>query len=223
MKIDFHVHSKFSRDSLSEPARLVKMAVRRGLDGFAITDHETFGAATTARKAASRLAPDLLVIAGQEICSEYGDILCLFLEREVESRSFDDLVEEVHGQGGIVALPHMFDSMRKSSLQVGRLSARQVHVLDAVEAFNARTWDDRNNLRAAEFAASHGKPVIAGSDAHFGFELGTAFTIVGGPTEKDVKRNILAGKTFIQGKPSRFRPFFAHMLTFAAKRAKKFL
>ena len=42
MKIDFHVHSKYSPDCFMEPVRILKAAKSKGLGAVAISDHNTF-------------------------------------------------------------------------------------------------------------------------------------------------------------------------------------
>ena len=41
MKVDFHIHTKYSYDSLMEPDKIIRNAVKRGLDGIVICDHNT--------------------------------------------------------------------------------------------------------------------------------------------------------------------------------------
>jgi predicted metal-dependent phosphoesterase TrpH len=41
MKIDLHCHSYYSNDGISSPEKLIKTALKRGLDGIALTDHNT--------------------------------------------------------------------------------------------------------------------------------------------------------------------------------------
>ena len=41
MKSDFHIHTKYSYDSILEPRVLVKHALRKGTSILAITDHNT--------------------------------------------------------------------------------------------------------------------------------------------------------------------------------------
>jgi len=41
MKIDLHIHSKYSSDGVLELLEIVRIAKGRGLDGVAITDHNT--------------------------------------------------------------------------------------------------------------------------------------------------------------------------------------
>ena len=56
----------------------------------------------------------------------------------------------------------------------GRLLAELAELIDIVEVFNARLHRMELNQRAAEWAAAHGKPGGAGSDAHTLAEIGRA-------------------------------------------------
>ncbi|MDO5023054.1 MAG: PHP domain-containing protein [Eubacteriales bacterium] len=68
MKIDFHVHTNAS-DGLFSPAETVLRAKARGLDGLAITDHDTVSGLFEAERSAKQL--DMVFIPGLELsCSE---------------------------------------------------------------------------------------------------------------------------------------------------------
>lgn len=41
MKYDLHTHSKYSSDGWIDPEMLVKTAIKKGLSGIAVTDHNT--------------------------------------------------------------------------------------------------------------------------------------------------------------------------------------
>ena len=43
LKLDLHVHTKYSDDGFEEISTLVARAKKLGLDGFAITDHHLPG------------------------------------------------------------------------------------------------------------------------------------------------------------------------------------
>ena len=74
MKLDLHIHSKYSYDSFSEPSKIVKMAKRKGLDVISITDHDNMNAY---KKFQDKL--DITVVRGMEIKTDMGDITGLFL------------------------------------------------------------------------------------------------------------------------------------------------
>ena len=101
---DFHIHSKFSYDSLLSPKRIVRVAKKRGLDGIAITDHDTIKGALEA----SKFNDSIYVIIGSEIRTEKGDVIGLFLNEEITSKYFDEVVDEIKSQGGLVVLPHPY-------------------------------------------------------------------------------------------------------------------
>ncbi len=221
MRIDFHVHTEFSPDSLSEPERLVAAAVRKKLDAIAITDHGSFEGAEAVKKAAEKTAPGFLVIGGEEVLADKGELLCLFLKRKVKAKKFEEVCREVHKQGGIIAVPHPFDRFRHNHLDLEKLSKKELGMIDAIEAYNSRAPAWRDNEKALRFASEHGIPVIAGSDAHFAFELGSSCTFVHAKNVEEIKRGILKGESAVVGKKSRVRGFFVHPLTIMAFRAKK--
>jgi predicted metal-dependent phosphoesterase TrpH len=50
MKYDLHTHSKYSADGFLEPEKIVETAMRKGLSGIAITDHNTINGALKAKR-----------------------------------------------------------------------------------------------------------------------------------------------------------------------------
>lgn len=179
--VDLHSHSAASFDSLSDPRKMVKKAERLGLTHLAITDHERVDAAQRARDFAGER---LQVIVGEEIRSVDGDIIGLFLEHAVApGMSAADTAAAIHEQGGLVGLPHPFDGLRSSGGSAAGAAERRLEqlaaIVDYVETHNARAYRDANPLAAA-FAAGHGLPGIASSDAHSIMELGIASTALPG-------------------------------------------
>jgi predicted metal-dependent phosphoesterase TrpH len=41
LKYDLHSHSRYSKDGIMDVRDLLKIAKKRGLDGIAVTDHDT--------------------------------------------------------------------------------------------------------------------------------------------------------------------------------------
>ena len=161
MIIDFHIHSRFSADSLSRPRNILRTAKRKGLGGVAITDHDTIAGAREVLRLNDD--PEFMVIVGCEVHTEAGDIIGLFLEHELHARNSLELIEEIHAQGGLTVLPHPY--------KWHKLHDRLLEQIDIIEIFNGRT-DVRANQRAYELAQRLGKPMIVGSDAHFLCEIG---------------------------------------------------
>lgn len=182
------------------PKVLVRRAEAFGLDGVAITDHNTMSGVEPARRAAS---DDLLVISGSEIDTRDGQVIGLFLSEPIEpGGSPRAVIEQVHAQDGVALVPHPFDPLRDGLSTVDD----HVSVIDAIETRNARCVRDRYNERARTFAAEHDLPETGGSDAHFARELGTARTEVELEQEmgdtSDVKEALLAGRVRPAGETS---------------------
>lgn len=196
MKLDLHIHSKYSYDSLLRPDTIIKVAKNKGLDGVAVTDHNTIRGGVEASKV--NKDDDFIVIVGSEIKTEYGDVIGLFLTDEIRSWAFADVVDEIRGQGGLTVLAHPF---RKGIVFPRDLLG---HV-DLIEGFNARSTKNLNQ-KAIKLARDCKIPVTAGSDAHIGFEIGVgrAVTRTLTMTLDDVRCALKNGETRIEGKESSY-------------------
>jgi predicted metal-dependent phosphoesterase TrpH len=193
MKIDLHIHSRYSSDGSLYPEDIIKVARKKGLDGVAVTDHDTVQGGLEAKKYETK---DFIVIAGAEIKTERGEIIGLFLSKEIRSRRFEDVIIEIKAQGGLVVVPHPFDGMRRSAF---RISDKEANYVDAIEGYNGRSIFQSYNRRAVAFAEKHNLPVVAGSDAHHANEIGLAGIIT---DSKDIKDVIRRGDISIFGKTS---------------------
>jgi len=192
MRYDLHIHSKYSYDGILEPKDIVKIAIKRGLDGIATTDHNTMKGGI---KAKGYEMDDFKVIVGSEIMTEKGEITDLFLKEEINSRNFYEVVEKIKEQNGIVVIPHPFDKLRKSAFI---LTKKDVKFIDCIEGFNSRCIFQRYNKEAINFAVEHGLKIVAGSDAHFRNEIGNA----GIETDEEDVRKAILGEAKIFGKKS---------------------
>jgi predicted metal-dependent phosphoesterase TrpH len=170
LKVDLHVHSYRSKDSLARPEELVHWMARRGLGAMAITDHDAIEGAWEA----AALAPGAIII-GEEIHTSRGEIIGLFLQDYVPPRlSPRETIERIHQQGGLVYIPHPTDRVRGSTLAPDALLAVLPQV-DLIEGYNARAMCGWVNRRAMVLARRHGLPVGAGSDAHRAADVGLAY------------------------------------------------
>ena len=170
-RVELHCHTHASGDSLADPRRLLAVAVEKGIDRLAITDHNT----TAGALEAAALDPERVII-GEEILTTEGELLAFFLREGVPpGLSPLETIARLRAQGAAIAVSHPFDYLRKGAWREASLE-RILPLVDALEVFNARTWDARPNRRAAEWARRAGLPGTAGSDAHAPFEVGTAWT-----------------------------------------------
>jgi len=183
MKYDLHIHSKYSSDGFLEPEKIVKIATKRGLNGIAITDHNTIKGGL---KAKNYETEDFTVIVGSEISTERGEIIGLFLEDEIKSKDVQEVVSEIKDQNGIIIIPHPFDELRRFAFHP---TEEDVEFIDCIEGFNTRCVFQKYNKKAVEFAIKHCLATTAGSDAHFADEIGTAGIIT--TTEREEIREAL--------------------------------
>jgi len=180
MRLDLHIHSRYSFDCLSHPTDILMTARRKELTGIAVTDHNTIKGALEA----SRLNEDdeLTIIIGAEYTTDSGDIIGLFLNEEMPATKNPlEMIDRIRAQGGLVVLPHPFKGHRLDDELLGRV--------DAIEGFNARVSDE-SNAKARELAKRHGKPLVAGSDAHTCREIGNAVMIFEAPS---IRTGVLSG------------------------------
>jgi predicted metal-dependent phosphoesterase TrpH len=178
IRVDMHCHTRLSKDSLNDPHKLVETAAARGLGALCVTDHNALAAAL----AISRL-PDLpiKVIPSEEVKSSEGEIIGYFLTELVpKGLTPEETARRIKGQGGLVAIPHPFDSLRTGSRIKTPALERLVEagLVDILEVLNARSIDAEDNRNALEYAKAHGLAMSAGSDAHSLMEVGRAYVEV---------------------------------------------
>ena len=186
MVLDLHIHSKYSFDSFLSANKIIKVAKKKGLNGIAITDHNTIKGALEASKI--NKDKNFVVIIGSEIATDKGDIIGLFLEKEIETTNFDYAVSEIHRQGGITVLPHPYKGHKLDEINM--------ESIDIVEVANSRISGILNE-KARRLAQKNKIPGIAGSDAHFCAEIGNNTTII---NSNDIRKEILAGSTSFKEK-----------------------
>lgn len=171
--IDLQTHTSHSTScGWMSPSDLVRTAEEKGLDGVAVTDHNVMTGVEEARKSASQ---DFLIIPGEEIDTDEGQVIGLFLDEPIDpNQPPETVLDEIHRQDGIAMVPHPFDVFREN---LGSLEPH-LDTIDCIETVNSRCVLRRFNRRASTFAEEHGLPATGGSDAHFASEVGRAFTSV---------------------------------------------
>lgn len=170
LKADLHIHSSYSMDCLTTPEEIVASCTRKGINCVAITDHGTIAGALKLKE----IAP-FPVIVGEEILTPWGEIMGLFLTQEIPSGILlVEAVKQIKEQGGLVCLPHPFDTFRLSAIKDGFLGD-VLPYLDIIEVFNSRSLLLGNSRRAKLIAQRYHLPASAGSDAHTSYEIGRAY------------------------------------------------
>jgi len=190
IKVDLHVHTCYSKDCLVSLEDVIAAAQRQGLGALAVLDHNAIEGAL----ALQALAP-FAVIVGEEIYTTEGEIAGLFLRELIPPRLTPmQTVARIHEQGGLVYIPHPFESIRQARLNERALMEVLDHV-DAIEVLNARVMRPQDNARAVRFAQAHDLPAGAGSDAHTAAEIGQAYVEMPPFTDPDsFLRSLSKGK-----------------------------
>jgi predicted metal-dependent phosphoesterase TrpH len=195
MRYDLHSHTHYSPCSNLMPETVLKMAKKRGLNGIAITDHNTIKGALKVKQL--NKDKDFEVIIGDEVRTNYGDVLVYYLNKEIKSREFFSVVEEARKQNALVAIAHPFRISLNPTLKFRYPIEKLKSKIDAIECFNSRMLPG-NNERAQRLAKKLDIAGIGGSDSHFKFEVGRSYTIFEGDLRKAIlkKTTKYSGTTF---------------------------
>lgn len=176
---DFHIHTRFSRDSILSEEKFIRIALERGLTHVAVTNHNNVEGAVAVRDRAAEMgvADQLTVILGEEVSTADGEVVGVYLQRTIpRGLSADETADAIHEQGGLVSVPHPFDPFRPSHIRREPLERlAEAGKIDMIEVFNSRVTFQRHNLEAAELAARYRIPGIACSDSHSSFEIAMSF------------------------------------------------
>ena len=167
---DLHMHTDHSHDCSVPVADLLDYAEAQGLGAIAITDHNVFSGAQEAVELAR--GSRLTVIPGEEIKTEKGEVIGLFLEEKIErGLPMGETIAAIREQGGVVYLPHPFD--RLHTIPDAPTLHRHLPEIDVFEVYNARLLFEGFNEEALRFARKYNLTMGAGSDAHVLQGVGT--------------------------------------------------
>lgn len=193
MRIDLHTHSVASPDGSLTEAGYRKMLDTGRLDTIAVTDHNTI---SFARELHQKLGDRIII--GEEITTSDGEIIGLYLKQAVSAgMSAVQTVAAIKKQGGLVYVPHPFETVRKGiSVEVLDSIAKEV---DIVEIHNGRAVFQNKSKLATAWAAKHHVPGAASSDAHGWHGWGKTYSIVPSAPNKTTIAKLLAQATYKVG------------------------
>lgn len=203
---DLHIHSRHSSDSETPVSMIFESARRRGLSGIAVTDHDMFSGAEEALMLAP---PDLLIVPGIELSTEYGHMLCYFLREDPKKAglkkgkngffSFQEVCAFAKSQDALLFAAHPYRS---------RLFTEDIlPQLCGIEAFNGGNTARKEwaNEQAMALAERKELPFSAGSDAHVAQQVGTGARIFDLPelaSLKDLRQKLCMPGGAVYGKYS---------------------
>ncbi len=158
---------------------MVNIALKKGLNGFAITDHETLKAYKIVKKKAA--LKNLIVIPGMEIETHIGEVIGLFIEDaiDIKDNNFFNIVEKIRDQNGLVIIPHPFDFLRPNHLKLNLISDNIIKkYIDGMEIINSRIIFKKSVNKAKKFSQKYELFETGGSDAHTIKEIGNGYTFI---------------------------------------------
>jgi predicted metal-dependent phosphoesterase TrpH len=207
-KIDCHVHGRHSPDATGTLRQALKAAQARGLNGFAVTDHNTIKGH---KEIKDLQAPGVLIIPGIELSTIEGHCLGLGVREEVpKGLPLMEAIRAIEAAGGVAVPSHP----RRRVHGIGTKAARSTaELLKALEVYNAHDGD-RISHRAEMLAINLGKGGTGGSDAHTPEDVGYAYTTFPGTVETvDEAVDLIAkGRTWGEGIPFGLRHHLAKNL-----------
>ena len=214
-KFDLHIHSTCSKhpffgvDGMCPPKEIIKMAVKKGLNGVAVTDHDTIRGSLLLAKIAKefKFKKPFLVLPGTELRSKQGDILALGLTKEIKRTkklTAVEVVEKIQDLGGIAIKAHLYKTnffgskFDNCSNWIKRMNGTK---LNGIETYNGGSSELANNF-ADCFATKYNFSKTGGSDAHILSHIGDGLTLIDTElTIDDVLEAIRKKKTKVTGVP----------------------
>jgi len=191
MEMDLHIHTnRYSGCSNLKPSGLLKKAREVGLDGIVLTEHGIRWSDESLAELAERSGvPDLLVLAGQEVAcyTKRGDFQGEFLlfgyPRSLgSSRSLEEILEMVHGEGGVVVAAHPFKKFVSANGGGFYGAGHRVYDydLDGLEVAHP-SYDRESTALAEEAMRKRNLAGIGCSDAHDLRSVGLCRTVFPDP------------------------------------------
>ncbi|MGA8275730.1 MAG: CehA/McbA family metallohydrolase [Thermoplasmata archaeon] len=170
LRLDLHVHSRYSPDSRLTLEELVGRLPYTGMRGFALTDHNTVRGNAELVELRKR-HPTYVFLPGIEVSTHEGHLLAYGVsEAPPPHRPVAETIEWVRGHGGEAVLAHPF----RWAHGVGRQVAETAPV-SAIEGRNGHN-SEVTNAKAELVGARRGLGLTGGSDVHALSELGRAYT-----------------------------------------------
>jgi predicted metal-dependent phosphoesterase TrpH len=195
LRLDFHVHTVRSKDAHTEIEDLPRIIKAKGLDGVAITEHDSFDPPSF---------DDVLIVPGLEITSRDGHVIGLGLHDIISARlPADETIRRIHDQGGVAVIPHPYDPVCEC-VKLAQLNARP----DAVETANADALSFHiSNWLARRDAKKFKLPEVGGSDSHIPQSIGDAYTVVDAASRsvEDILDAVRNGRVHAEGHATSIR------------------
>ncbi len=193
MKIDTHIHSQYSKDSITPLKDIIKYSQNIGLNAIAITDHDEIEGTWQIRKLEHE---GLLLIPGEEVSSTKGHIVALGITDYIKPlQTPAETIDQIHDNAGIAISAHPYCYYRSGLGDI----VRKLDV-DAMETKNSRFILGVSNYLAKQVSQKNNIPEIGASDAHFTKGIGRCYTeIPESDSVDEILKHIKKGNTKAYG------------------------
>lgn len=196
LKVDLHTHSTASPDGGITVEEYIQLIGKEELDYIAVTDHDS----TKNARVLHETLGDKIII-GQEVTCQEGEIIGLFLTETIKpNQRAETTAKQIKKQGGLVYIPHPFETVRKGLPQ--QLLDSIVDLIDIVEVYNGRALVQNKGPQASVWARVNNKVTAASSDAHGLKGVGTAYSVINKPpTAQNLISQLYLGHLNMQRPP----------------------
>ena len=191
-RADLHMHTNLG-DGWASPAKVIEVAIARGLNLVAVTDHDHIEGAKRVADLLAQGDYPLRLITGVEVSTRQGHLLGLFVKKAPKHlRPVEESIDAIKEQGGLVIVPHPFGWLvpSLSRAKIESLLAKG-YAIDGIEVFNPTPAN--SSMRPAVRAANQEWKLAetGSSDAHFWQHIGSAYTLFPGSSPEELRRAIL--------------------------------
>lgn len=189
IRAEFHTHTRFSKDSILNKFFILFMLKLKKIKLIAITDHNEVKGAIKYQKFLKKFNID--VIVGEEVMTDSGEIIGLFLNKKIEPFQSPELtVKQIKEQNGIVYLPHPYDEKRYKTVLKEEKQIKLKDEIDFIEIHNGRNISEKYSDKQKDIQQKLMITPIIGSDAHTFIELGRNYIEIEYKNIEDFKNNM---------------------------------
>lgn len=174
--------------------QVVQIAASRGITHLAITDHDS---CDCRRRNVDRSWPIQLIFGEEVTLADGTHLIALDIRAEIKAKTLATALREIREAGGFILVPHPFKKgsgifADRDERELQEAKELVAEFADAIEVCNSKL-PDQDNKSAFALARVLGKSIVAGADAHFGFDVGDAVLEVEGDSTGANWRELIQG------------------------------
>lgn len=183
-RFEFHIHTRYSKDSILNYYFIMLMCKLKRIKCIAITDHNEVKGALNYKKKLEK--HHIKVIVGEEVFTNQGEIIGLFLSKKIEPNlTPKETINEIKKQNGLVYIPHPYDEKRYKSVLKEKYIEEFRDEIDFIEIHNGRNFKKEFSDKQEEVSNKYNITPIIGSDAHIFWELGRNYLLMDMKVDKE--------------------------------------